>query len=40
MEDIIVDNRQALEMSQIHSDLLKSSMDAFASLISTTSIRL
>ncbi|HLP40451.1 MAG TPA: magnesium transporter CorA family protein, partial [Fibrobacteria bacterium] len=33
IEDIQVDNRQALEMAQIYSSILQGMMDAFASLI-------
>lgn len=33
-EDIIIDNRQAIEMAQIYSDILSGMMDAFASVIS------
>ncbi len=34
LEDAIIENRQALEMAQIHSDILSGMMDAFASVIS------
>ncbi len=34
LEDVIVENRQALEMSQIYSNILSGMMDAFASVIS------
>ncbi len=34
LEDIIIDNKQALEMSKISSDILSGMMDAFASVIS------
>jgi magnesium transporter len=34
IEDIIIDNRQAIEMSNIYSNILSSLMDAFASVIS------
>ncbi len=34
LEDVIVENRQALEMSQIYSSILSGMMDAFASVIS------
>ncbi|GAB4252264.1 MAG: magnesium transporter CorA family protein [Thermoleophilia bacterium] len=34
LEDVIVENRQALEMGQIYSNILSSMMDAFASVIS------
>ncbi len=34
IEDILIDNRQALEMSNIYSSILKDMMDAFASVIS------
>jgi len=34
IEDIIEENRQALEMTTIYSDILSSTMDAFASVIS------
>jgi len=33
-EDIIIDNRQAIEMAKIYSDILSGMMDAFASVIS------
>jgi magnesium transporter len=33
-EDVIIDNRQAIEMAQIYSDILSGMMDAFASVIS------
>ncbi|OHD63712.1 MAG: hypothetical protein A2176_05535 [Spirochaetes bacterium RBG_13_51_14] len=33
-EDIVIENRQALEMSNIYSDILSGMMDAFASVIS------
>ncbi|MEA2066905.1 MAG: magnesium transporter CorA family protein [Thermotogota bacterium] len=33
-ENIIIDNRQAIEMAQIYSDILSGMMDAFASVIS------
>lgn len=34
LEDVIVENRQALEMAHIYSNILGSTMDAFASVIS------
>lgn len=34
LEDVIVENKQAMEMCQIHSDILSGMMDAFASVIS------
>jgi magnesium transporter len=34
LEDVIIENRQALEMAQIYSDILSGMMDAFASVIS------
>ncbi len=34
IEDIIIDNKQALEMSNIYSSILRDMMDAFASVIS------
>jgi len=34
LEDVIIENKQAMEMCQIHSDILSSMMDAFASVIS------
>lgn len=34
LEDIIIENSQALEMSQLYSDILNGTMDAFASIIS------
>jgi magnesium transporter len=34
LEDVIIENRQALEMSQIYSNILSGMMDAFASVIS------
>ncbi len=34
LEDIIVDNSQALEMSNVYTNILNSTMDAFASIIS------
>ena len=34
LEDLIVENKQALEMTNIHTNILKSTMDAFASMIS------
>lgn len=33
LEDIIIENKQALEMVEIHSNILSSMMDAFASII-------
>ncbi len=33
-EDVVTDNRQAIEMSSIYSDILSGMMDAFASVIS------
>jgi magnesium transporter len=34
LEDVIVDNSQALEMSNIYTNILNGTMDAFASIIS------
>lgn len=34
LEDAIVENRQAIEMSKIYSDILNGTMDAYASIIS------
>ncbi len=34
LEDTIIENRQAIEMSKIYSDILAGTMDAFASIIS------
>ncbi len=34
MEDVIIDNGQALEMSNIYTNILGGTMDAFASIIS------
>jgi magnesium transporter len=34
IEDIIIENRQALEMANVYSDILSGMMDAFASVIS------
>lgn len=34
LEDTIVENRQAIEMAKIYSDILSGTMDAFASIIS------
>lgn len=34
LEDVIVENRQAMEMAKIYSDILSGTMDAFASIIS------
>jgi len=34
LEDLIIDNKQALEMTSIHTNILRSTMDAFASMIS------
>jgi magnesium transporter len=34
LEDVVTDNRQAIEMSSIYSDILSGMMDAFASIIS------
>lgn len=34
LEDLIIENKQALEMTNIHSNILSSMMDAFASVIS------
>ncbi len=34
LEDVIVENKQAIEMSNIYSDILSGMMDAFASVIS------
>ncbi|MBR4260363.1 MAG: magnesium transporter CorA family protein [Clostridia bacterium] len=34
LEDAIVENKQAIEMSKIYSDILNSTMDAYASIVS------
>lgn len=34
LEDAIIENRQAMEMSQIYADILKGTMDAYGSIIS------
>jgi magnesium transporter len=34
LEDVLIDNRQAIEMANIYSNILSSMMDAFASVIS------
>ena len=34
LEDAIIENKQAIEMSKIYSDILNGSMDAYASIIS------
>jgi len=34
LEDVIIDNKQAIEMANIHSNILSGMMDAFASVIS------
>jgi len=34
LEDVIIENRQAIEMVEMHSNILSSMMDAFASIIS------
>ena len=34
LEDVIVENKQAIEMSKIYSDILSGTMDAYASIIS------
>jgi Mg2+ and Co2+ transporters len=34
LEDVAIDNRQAIEMAEIYSDILSGMMDAFASVIS------
>jgi magnesium transporter len=34
LEDVIIENKQALEMANIHSSILSGMMDAFASVIS------
>ena len=34
LEDTIIENRQAIEMAKIYSDILAGTMDAFASIIS------
>ena len=33
MEDVIIENRQGLEMADIHSNILSGMMDAYASII-------
>ena len=34
LEDVIIENKQAIEMANIYSDILSGTMDAFASVIS------
>ncbi|MGE5598873.1 MAG: magnesium transporter CorA family protein, partial [Bacteroidota bacterium] len=34
LEDVIIENKQAIDMSEIHSNILSGMMDAFASVIS------
>ncbi|SHE62947.1 magnesium transporter [Desulfofundulus australicus DSM 11792] len=34
LEDVITENKQAIEMSEVYADILSSTMDAFASIIS------
>ena len=34
LEDAIIENKQAIEMSRIYSDILNGTMDAYASIIS------
>ncbi|MGE5551406.1 MAG: magnesium transporter CorA family protein, partial [Bacteroidota bacterium] len=34
LEDVVIENKQAMEMCQIYSDILTNTMDAFASVIS------
>ncbi len=34
VEDVIIENKQAIEMTNIYSNILSSMMDAFASIIS------
>ena len=34
LEDVIIENKQAIEMAKIYSDILSGTMDAFASVIS------
>lgn len=34
LEDVIIENKQAIEMAKIYSDILSGTMDAFASIIS------
>ncbi len=34
LEDVIIENKQAIEMARIYSDILSGTMDAFASVIS------
>ncbi|HHT02555.1 MAG TPA: magnesium transporter CorA family protein [Firmicutes bacterium] len=34
LEDVIIENRQAIEMAEVYSNILSSTMDAFASVIS------
>jgi magnesium transporter len=34
LEDVIIENKQAIEMANIYSNILSGTMDAFASLIS------
>ena len=33
LEDVIIENKQAIEMAKIYSDILSGTMDAFASVI-------
>ena len=37
-EDVIIENKQAIEMATIYRDILTGTMDAFASVISNTNI--
>lgn len=34
LEDVIIENKQAIEMANIYSNILSGTMDAFASIIS------
>lgn len=34
LEDVIIENKQAIEMANIYSNILSGTMDAFASVIS------
>ena len=34
LEDVIIENKQAIEMADIYRDILSNTMDAFASIIS------
>lgn len=34
LEDVIIENRQGIEMAEVHSNILSGMMDAYASIIS------